>query len=147
MRTDFITTAIVVTLDVALFATPERAVNAKDICARHGWTHRNCEGMLQALVRGGVLAGHRGPTGGYRLAPGAWSKTLAEVGKLAIRTSRATAKGEKTKDAAAALHFVELAEHAYWAELGRVTIEEAAAYEAESVARHILERGDNGERV
>ena len=130
MRTDFITTAIVVTLDVALFATPERAVNAKEICARHGWTRRNCEGMLQALVRGGVLAGRRGPTGGYRLAPGAWSKTLAEVGKLAILTSRATEKGEKTKDAVAALHFVALAERAYWAELECVTIEEAAAYAA-----------------
>ena len=130
MRTDFITTAVVVTLDVALFATSEKAVKAKEICARHGWTGRNCEVMLQALVRGGILAGHRGPTGGYRLAPGAWSETLARVGWIAILTSRATEKGERTKDAAAALHFVELAEHAYWAELGRVTIEEAACYVA-----------------
>ncbi len=130
MKTDLVTTAVVVTLDVALFATSEKAVKAKEICARHGWTGRNCEVMLQALVRGGILAGHRGPTGGYRLAPGAWSKTLAEVGKLAIRTSRATEKRERTKDAAAALHLVELAEHAYWAELVRVTIEEAACYVA-----------------
>ncbi len=130
MRTDFIDTAIVVTLDVALFATPERAVKAKEICARHGWTRRNCDGMCQALVRGGVLAGHRGPTGGYRLDPDAWSKTLAEIGWIAIRTSRATKKKGKTKDADAALHFVELAEHAYWAQLEGVTIEEAAAYAA-----------------
>ncbi len=130
MKTDLVTTAVVVTLDVALFATSEKAVKAKEICARHGWTGRNCEVMLQALVRGGILAGYRGPTGGYRLAPGAWSKTLARVGWIAIRTSRATEKGERTKDAAAALHFVELAEHAYWAELGPVTIEEAACYVA-----------------
>ena len=127
MRTDFITTAVVATIDVALYATKESAVNAKQICDRHGWTRRNCEVILQELARAHVLKARRGPLGGYRIAPLAWRKTLADVGRVAIRTSRATEKQEKTRNAEAALRFVALAESSYWTQLERMTIEGAAA--------------------
>ena len=146
MRTDFVTTGVVCTIDIALYATKACAVNAKQICDRHGWTRRNCEVILQELARAHVLKAHRGPMGGYRIAPTAWRKTLAEVGRAAIRTSRATEKQERTRDAEAALRFVALAEGAYWAQLARVTIEEAATEAGGAEARSLasFERDPTG---
>lgn len=59
--------AVAAVVDVALHARPA-PVGAKALAARHGLKPRHLESMLQALVRGGILKGIRGPRGGYELA-------------------------------------------------------------------------------
>jgi Rrf2 family iron-sulfur cluster assembly transcriptional regulator len=59
--------AVTAVLDVALHARPV-PVSAKALAARHGLAPRHLETVLQALVRGGILKGLRGPRGGYELA-------------------------------------------------------------------------------
>jgi len=129
MRTDFVTTAIVVALDIATHSSATRAVATQELCDRHGWTRRSPEIILQELSRANIVEGNRGPAGGYRIAPHAWRKTLGDVGRAAIRTSRATEKREKTKDAAVALGFVAEAEAHYWNRLDQTTIEQAIGRE------------------
>lgn len=58
--------AIAAVIDVALRASG-RPVSAKTIAARHKLPPRHLEPVLQALVRGGILRGIRGPHGGYEL--------------------------------------------------------------------------------
>jgi Rrf2 family transcriptional regulator, iron-sulfur cluster assembly transcription factor len=59
--------AIAAVVDVAL-QKDGRPVSAKTLAARHGLPPRYLETVLQALVRGGVLKGVRGPHGDYLLA-------------------------------------------------------------------------------
>lgn len=59
--------AVAAVLDVALHARPA-PVSAKALSGRHGLGPRHLETVLQALVRGGILKGVRGPRGGYALA-------------------------------------------------------------------------------
>ena len=59
--------AVTAVLDVALHARPV-PVSAKALAARHDLPPRHLETVLQALVRGGILRGVRGPRGGYELA-------------------------------------------------------------------------------
>jgi Rrf2 family transcriptional regulator, iron-sulfur cluster assembly transcription factor len=58
--------AIAAVVDVAL--QKDQPVAAKTLTARHGLPPRYLETVLQALVRGGILKGIRGPRGGYLLA-------------------------------------------------------------------------------
>jgi Rrf2 family iron-sulfur cluster assembly transcriptional regulator len=59
--------AIAAVVDVAL-QKDGQPVAAKILAARHGLPPRYLEAVLQALVRGGILIGVRGPHGGYLLA-------------------------------------------------------------------------------
>ena len=59
--------AVAAVVDVALHARPA-PVSAKALSGRHGLGPRQLETVLQALVRGGILKGMRGPRGGYELA-------------------------------------------------------------------------------
>lgn len=59
--------AIAAVVDVALHARPA-PVTAKAMASRHELPPRHLETILQALVRGGLLKGVRGPRGGYELA-------------------------------------------------------------------------------
>lgn len=59
--------AIEAVLDIA-YNAGGRPVQAAEITRRQGIPHRYLEQVLQALVREGILAGQRGPRGGYRLA-------------------------------------------------------------------------------
>jgi Rrf2 family iron-sulfur cluster assembly transcriptional regulator len=59
--------AIAAVVDVAL-QKDDQPISAKTLAARHGLPPRYLETVLQALVRGGVLKGVRGPHGGYLLA-------------------------------------------------------------------------------
>ena len=54
-------------IDVALHARPNPA-QARDIAKRQNVPQRYLEQLMQALVRGHILRGVRGPKGGYRLA-------------------------------------------------------------------------------
>lgn len=59
--------AIEAVLDIA-YNAGGRPVQAAEITRRQGIPRRYLEQVLQALVRAGILAGQRGPKGGYRLA-------------------------------------------------------------------------------
>lgn len=59
--------AIEAVLDIA-FNAGGKPVQASEITRRQGIPRRYLEQVLQALVHAGILAGQRGPKGGYRLA-------------------------------------------------------------------------------
>lgn len=59
--------AIEAVVDIAYNAGGE-PVQSREIARRQGIPQRYLEQVLQRLVRAGVLAGVRGPRGGYRLA-------------------------------------------------------------------------------
>ncbi len=59
--------AIAAVVDVAL-QKDGRPLSSKQLAERHGLPPRHLEGVLQALMREGILRGIRGPQGGYRLA-------------------------------------------------------------------------------
>jgi Rrf2 family iron-sulfur cluster assembly transcriptional regulator len=76
--------ALLAVLDVALHARG-RPVSSKELAARHALPPRRLEGLLQALVRAGVLKSLRGPSGGYELAKERRRLTLAEIVRVALR--------------------------------------------------------------
>ena len=59
--------AIEAVVDIAYHAGPA-PVRSTDISRRQGIPRRYLEQVLQQLVHHGILAGQRGPRGGYRLA-------------------------------------------------------------------------------
>ncbi len=70
--------AIEAVVDIAYNAGP-RPVRSTDISERQGIPRRYLEQVLQELVHEGVLAGQRGPRGGYRLAR---EKRLISLGEI-----------------------------------------------------------------
>ena len=59
--------AIEAVLDIAYYGGSQ-PVQSGEISSRQGIPRRYLEQVLQHLVRAGILAGHRGPKGGYMLA-------------------------------------------------------------------------------
>ena len=70
--------AIEAVLDVA-FHVGEHPVRSGDITERQRIPKRYLEQVLQHLVRAGILAGKRGPRGGYRLGRERRRITLGEI--------------------------------------------------------------------
>lgn len=70
--------AIEAVLDVA-FHVGDRPVRSGDITERQRIPKRYLEQVLQHLVRAGILAGKRGPRGGYRLGRERAEITLGEI--------------------------------------------------------------------
>src|SRR5579871_3373757 len=81
--------ALEAVIDIAFNARPE-PVQAKEITARQGVPQRYLEQVMQQLVRAGVLAGVRGPRGGYRLARERRRISLGDI----VRVVRALDGGE-----------------------------------------------------
>jgi Rrf2 family iron-sulfur cluster assembly transcriptional regulator len=71
--------AIEAVVDIAYNAADE-PVQSSEVTRRQGIARRHLEPVLQQLVRAGVLAGVRGPRGGYRLAK---DRKLITVGDIA----------------------------------------------------------------
>ena len=71
----FATEAVV---DIAYHAGPD-PVRSGDISRRQGIPRRYLEQVLQQLVHNGILAGQRGPRGGYRLARERRRITVGEI--------------------------------------------------------------------
>ncbi|MBL8833710.1 MAG: Rrf2 family transcriptional regulator [Rhodospirillales bacterium] len=71
-------------LDIA-YNAGSRPVQAAAITKRQGIPKRYLEQVLQALVRAGILAGQRGPKGGYRLAKEAAEISVADIVRI-VRT-------------------------------------------------------------
>ena len=76
--------AVAAAVDVALHARPA-PVGAKALAARQGLQPRHLESVLQALVRGGILKGVRGPRGGYELARERRKISVADIVRAAAR--------------------------------------------------------------
>ncbi|HKY94798.1 MAG TPA: Rrf2 family transcriptional regulator [Kiloniellales bacterium] len=76
--------AIEAVVDVAYHAG-NRPVRSTDISDRQGIPRRYLEQVLQELVHEGVLAGQRGPRGGYRLARDGSAITLGEIIRIVRR--------------------------------------------------------------
>src|SRR3546814_226603 len=70
--------AIEAVLDIAYNAGDE-PVQSSEITRRQGIPRRYLEQVLQQLVRAGILAGVRGPRGGYRLARERRRITIGEI--------------------------------------------------------------------
>ncbi|HXP29515.1 MAG TPA: Rrf2 family transcriptional regulator [Stellaceae bacterium] len=70
--------AIEAVLDIA-YNAGALPVQSGEITRRHGIPRRYLEQVLQQLVRAGVLAGVRGPRGGYRLARERRRISLGEI--------------------------------------------------------------------
>ncbi len=73
--------AVEAVADIAWHARPD-PVQARDVAERQGIPQRYLEQALQALVRGGVLKGVRGPRGGYALARERRRITVGEVVRI-----------------------------------------------------------------
>ena len=81
--------AIEAVLDIAYNAASE-PVQSREITRRQGIPRRYLEQVLQQLVRAGILAGVRGPRGGYRLAR---ERRRISVGEI-VRIVRAMESSE-----------------------------------------------------
>jgi len=85
--------AIEAVLDIAYHAGGE-PVQSREITRRQGIPKRYLEQTLQQLVRAGLLAGVRGPRGGYRLAR---ERRRISVGEV-VRVVRSLEAGEETPE-------------------------------------------------
>src|ERR1700733_16221929 len=85
--------AIEAGLDIA-YNAGDLPVQSGEITHRQGIPRRYLEQVLQQLVRAGVLAGVRGPRGGYRLARERRRITLGEI----VRVVRTLDGGEDPLD-------------------------------------------------
>ncbi len=81
--------AIEAVLDVA-FHVGEHPVRSGDITERQRIPKRYLEQVLQHLVRAGILAGKRGPRGGYRLGRDRKEISLGEVVRVVRRLEAET---------------------------------------------------------
>ncbi len=70
--------AIEAVLDIA-YHGGSQPVQSGDISTRQGIPRRYLEQVLQHLVRSGILAGHRGPRGGYLLGRERRRITIGEI--------------------------------------------------------------------
>jgi Rrf2 family protein len=119
--------AIEAVLDIA-YNAGELPVQSGEITRRQGIPRRYLEQVLQQLVRAGVLAGVRGPRGGYRLARERRRITLGEI----VRVVQALEGADNPLESDAGAEIGRRVVRPLWAELqdevmGRldqVTIEE-----------------------
>ena len=96
--------AIEAVLDVA-FHSNDHPVRSGDITERQRIPKRYLEQVLQHLVRAGILAGKRGPRGGYRLGREGGRISLGEVVRV-VRTLEAETEPSDTSVGSALAHEV-----------------------------------------
>src|SRR3546814_2583888 len=119
--------AIEAVVDIAYHAGAG-PVRSTDISRRQGIPRRYLEQVLQHLVRSGILAGQRGPRGGYRLARERRRITVGEIVRVVRQIEAAPDPVEAEKGSVIGLKVVrplwrEIQEK-MMQELGAVTIEE-----------------------
>src|ERR1700728_464741 len=137
--------AIEAVVDIA-YNAGSLPVQSSEITKRQGIPRRYLEQVLQQLVRAGVLAGVRGPRGGYRLARQRRRITLGEI----VRIVRSLDGGDDplTEDAGAELGrrvvrplWLELQEEVM-GRLDNITIEDLCLR-----AHHVAAAGAHAERL
>ena len=119
--------AIEAVLDVAFHAN-DHPVRSGDITERQRIPKRYLEQVLQHLVRAGILAGKRGPRGGYRLGREPTRISLGEVVRV-VRTLEAETEPNDTSVGSELAHEVvwpmwERLREDMMTQLDRITIDE-----------------------
>jgi len=126
--------AITAVLDVALHGD-RRPVSAKELAARNTLPPRHLEPVLQALVRGGILKGIRGPRGGYELGRERGRITAEDIlrATLALDDAEVAFAGSQLLDEAV-LPAVTQAEQAFSSALAKINLEDLAQRAQRSAA-------------
>ena len=88
--------AIEAVVDIAYNAGPG-PVRASEISNRQGIPRRYLEQVLQQLVHHGILAGQRGPRGGYRLARERRRITVGEIIRIVRQLEGGADPAEETE--------------------------------------------------
>lgn len=88
--------AIEAVVDIAYNAGPS-PVRSSEISRRQGIPRRYLEQVLQQLVHHGVLAGQRGPRGGYRLARERRRITIGEIIRIVRQLEGASDPVQETE--------------------------------------------------
>lgn len=130
--------ALAVMVDVALHAG-RGAVAAAEIGARLGLSRRGLEPLMQALVRAGLLASTRGPTGGYRLARARRAISVADV-VAAVATEPGAAEALPAGEGEEGALFAAVV-GPYWSELESVLRAELARTSIEALCRRAAAAG------
>ncbi|MDH3472148.1 MAG: Rrf2 family transcriptional regulator [Rhodospirillales bacterium] len=104
--------AIEAVVDIAYHAGPT-PVRSNEISERQGIPRRYLEQVLQQLVHHGVLAGQRGPRGGYRLARERRRITVGEIIRIVRRLEGAGDPVSEAEGSALAIKVV----RPIWAEM------------------------------
>jgi Rrf2 family protein len=87
--------AIEAVVDIAYHAGPG-PVRSSEISRRQGIPRRYLEQVLQQLVHHGILAGQRGPRGGYRLARERRRVTVGEIIRIVRQLEGTTDPANET---------------------------------------------------
>ena len=136
--------AIEAVLDVA-FNAGEQPVRSGDITRRQKIPKRYLEQVLQHLVRSGILAGKRGPRGGYKLGR---ERRLISLGEI-IRVVR-TLEAEPEPDEATGSARAHAAGWPTWQRPREERMSELDSITIEDLCRDARERGvqsEPGERL
>src|SRR5262245_7487669 len=116
--------AISAVVDIALHAG-KGPVSALDLEHRLYLPRRCLEHILQALVREGILVGHRGPKGGYRLAKARQAISVRDISE-AVKNVETEKPNQQFFGLLGAVVMPALAqaEQCFASALARITVEE-----------------------
>lgn len=91
--TSFAPNKLFYAIEAVLFVAynaPSKAISSRDIATRQGLPARYLEGLMQKLVRAGILRGIRGPKGGYVLAKERRHIVLSDICRVLEETEKET---------------------------------------------------------
>lgn len=128
--------AIEAVLDIA-YNAGDQPVQSSEITRRQGIPKRYLEQVLQHLVRAGILAGVRGPRGGYRLAK---ERRRISVGEI-VRVVRAVEASADPSDDEAGSELGHTVVRPLWDTLQAEFMEKLDAVSIEDLCRHAQEKG------
>jgi len=132
--------AIEAVLDIAVHGT-DAAVRSTDITRRQKIPRRYLEQVLQHLVRAGILAGKRGPNGGYRLGRERRRISLGDIVRV-VRTLEVDSEPSSAVVGSPLAHDVVWP---IWKELREELMRKLDAVTIEELCRRARERGGRTE--
>ncbi|MDZ4692392.1 Rrf2 family transcriptional regulator [Terricaulis sp.] len=109
--------AVMAMADLALHGGDERAVPLQEVARRQEISLSYLEQLFARMRRAGLVAGVRGPGGGYRLARGSSAITVAEIIASVNEPIKATRCDEESKKSCIGRSGRCIA-HGLWQEMG-----------------------------
>lgn len=135
--------AVMAMADLALHGGDERAVPLQEVARRQEISLSYLEQLFARMRRAGLVAGVRGPGGGYRLARGSKAITVAEIIAAVNEPIKATRCDEESMKSCLGRNGRCIA-HGLWREMGeRIQI----FLDSVSLADVLEQRFDGGARV
>jgi Rrf2 family iron-sulfur cluster assembly transcriptional regulator len=128
--------AIEAVLDIA-YHGGSQPVQSGDISTRQGIPRRYLEQVLQHLVRTGILAGHRGPRGGYLLGRERRRITIGEIVRAIRQFEGATDTIETASGSRVGLEVV----RPMWRDLQQKMLDELDAVSLEELCQRAQQAG------